>query len=271
MRTPSPPPSSSSRSLDRRSGTPDRRPALFLLSALVVLLTSSASATSWDVNPIRLTLTSKSESGALTFFNRAREPVVIQATVKRWTQEGGHDVYTPVDDLIVSPPIFEIGAGGSQVVRVGVRGATDISGDEHAYRIFFREVPPEDETTGVRLALQVAVPIFVSEHGRLGYGLAWSLWRDENNALMLACENVGEIHAQLAQLVVSDRELDRTLAVTERAAYVLPGQRAVWTLAEADPPIDIESTSIVRLRGESDRGPLDIELDVGRPGPIVRP
>src|SRR3546814_9833017 len=58
-----------------------------------------------------------------------------------WSQSGGKDVFAAVDDILATPPIFTIPAGGSQVIRVGSRRAPDPQ-HERAYRLFLREVPP---------------------------------------------------------------------------------------------------------------------------------
>src|SRR4051812_46070459 len=108
----------------------------FLLGAVGV-----ANAGSFAVNPVRATLSAKQTVSSLVVRNSGSESTVIQLEVVNWAQEDGKDVYTPTKELLATPPIFTVPPGGSQVVRVGLRRATD-SQRELAYRLFLQEVPP---------------------------------------------------------------------------------------------------------------------------------
>ncbi len=50
------------------------------------------------------------------------------------------DVQVVSSDLLATPPIFTLQPGGSQIVRVGLRGARNVPG-EVTYRLSLREVP----------------------------------------------------------------------------------------------------------------------------------
>ncbi len=62
----------------------------------------------------------------------------FQTQTLAWSQADGTDVYTESDELIVVPPIAEIGAGASQIFRVTTRGAP--AAQERAYRLIFEDV-----------------------------------------------------------------------------------------------------------------------------------
>ena len=108
---------------------------VFLAGATVV------NATDLGVSPVRVTLSDKQKMGTLTVRNNGAEPVPMQLEVLNWSQEEGNDVFTPTRELIVNPPIFTIPAGGSQLIRVGLRRAPDAQ-RELTYRIFLQELPP---------------------------------------------------------------------------------------------------------------------------------
>ena len=90
---------------------------------------------------MRVTLSDKQKIGTITVRNDGTEPVPMQLEVLNWSQEEANDVFTPTRELIVNPPIFTIPAGGSQLIRVGLRGTPDAQ-RELTYRIFIQELPP---------------------------------------------------------------------------------------------------------------------------------
>mgnify|MGYP000329849137 CR=1 FL=1 len=108
---------------------------VFLVGATVV------NAAAIGVSPVRVTLSDKQKMGTLTVRNNGAEPVSMQLEVLNWSQEEGNGVFTPTRELIVNPPIFTIPAGGSQLIRVGLRRAPDAQ-RELTYRIFLQELPP---------------------------------------------------------------------------------------------------------------------------------
>ncbi|MDA8656068.1 fimbria/pilus periplasmic chaperone [Luminiphilus sp.] len=79
--------------------------------------------------------------GALTVRNDGTEPASLQMEMLNWSQAQGQDVLTPTRELLANPPIFTVPAGGSQLVRVGLRRAPD-GQRELTYRIVLQELPP---------------------------------------------------------------------------------------------------------------------------------
>lgn len=82
--------------------------------ALAFLLagTGAACAGSFQVNPVRATLTASLPVGSLTVRNTGSEPAVVQLEVVSWSQQAGNDVYTPTKEILATPPIFTVPAGG---------------------------------------------------------------------------------------------------------------------------------------------------------------
>src|SRR4051812_25084224 len=101
---------------------------------------TAVSAGSFAVNPVRATLSAKQPVGSLVVQNQGSEPTVIQLETGRWAQQDGKDVYVPTKEILAPPPIFTVPAGGSQIVRVGMRRAAE-PGRELTYRLFLQEVP----------------------------------------------------------------------------------------------------------------------------------
>ena len=74
-----------------------------------------------------------------------------------WSQVEGKDVYTATREVLANPPIFTVPAGGSQLVRIGLRRAPNTQ-RELTYRIFMQELPPplDNEFTGTRMLMRIS-------------------------------------------------------------------------------------------------------------------
>jgi fimbrial chaperone protein len=152
-----------------------------------------------------------------------------------WSQAEGKDVLTPSEDLVVSPPIFKVAAGASQIVRVGVVRRND--GDrELTYRVFLQEVPepPAPGTQGVSVALRLGLPVFVMPRASTAPQLAWRAVRDAGG-VRVTVTNSGNAHAQLIECRVV-RENGTVVAEQPLAAYVLPGSTRSWVVKTGSVP-----------------------------------
>ena len=75
---------------------------------------SAASASSFQVNPVRAALSPVQPVVALTVRNIGTEPAVMQLEVMNWSQQEGQDVYAATKDILSTPPIFTVPGGGSK-------------------------------------------------------------------------------------------------------------------------------------------------------------
>src|SRR3954469_12713448 len=96
----------------------------FALAVLTLLAFGIAAppllASSFQVDPVNITLASGRQTASLTLRNTDSAPVSVRVLAFRWTQDNGADVYTPSKDVIVSPPIFTVAAGSTQLIRLGL-------------------------------------------------------------------------------------------------------------------------------------------------------
>jgi len=89
---------------------------------LLMLLTAAvAKAGSFSVSPVRASLSAQERVVALRVSNSGTEPSSIQAELMAWRQQGGEEIHEPSRDVLVTPPIFTVPAGDTQVIRVGLR------------------------------------------------------------------------------------------------------------------------------------------------------
>jgi fimbrial chaperone protein len=233
------------------------------MRTLFVLLTAAAlaapaSASTFNISPIRAELAAGHRTEALTITNAEDNPVVVQIRMVRWSQKNGAEELEDTRELLATPPVLQIPANSQQIIRVALRRDPDPA-QELTYRVIFEEVPqaaPKD-FTGLRVALRLSIPIFVAPaHGKANADLAWGSRWLANGQLELAATNNGSGHLQITDFeALFPGSLMPLRGVASK--YVLPGSRISWTLT---PPADAKRQGAIPIRGHSDQG--DFSADV---------
>jgi fimbrial chaperone protein len=230
--------------------------------ALLCILSGALQAGSFEVNPIRVDLSSAARSAALTVKNTGAEPVVIQASVQAWSQQDGKDVLVPTSEVLVSPPIATIAPNAEQVIRVGLRRAPD-GQRELSYRMFLQEVPPPPKPgfQGLQVALRVGLPVFVQPRdGPAKAALVWDAQLRADNRLSLKLQNNGTGHIQISDVEMYMPNEKEPVASHSSLAYVLPGQSREWDLQLRHS--SVKNTDRLRLKVSTDSGSIDTEIDL---------
>lgn len=209
------------------------------------------------VSPIRTTLSASQQVVALTVRNDGAEPTVVQVDVMSWAQREGSDVYAPTREIIATPPIFTLAPGASQIVRVGLRRAPD-GARELTYRLFLEEVPPppKPDFKGLRVALRMAVPVFVVPANAPAPRLQWRAASAGPGALNVALRNEGNAHVQVTDLRLESPP-GQALARQQAPAYVLPGQSREWRFKGT-----AATGAALRLLARTDGGDVQADLRV---------
>jgi fimbrial chaperone protein len=224
--------------------------------AFLIGATATASAGSFSVNPVRATLSAKQPVGSLVVHNNGAEATVVQLEVVSWSQQDGKDVYTSTKEILATPPIFTVQAGGSQVVRVGMRRPADLQ-RELTYRLFLQEVPPaKSDVQGLRVVLRMGIPVFIIPAAAAAPLLRWQASRTPEGALKVNLTNNGNAHIQVAKskLMLSSGQ---PLATQEVAAYVLSGQSRDWLYKVS--PLPAHGAAL-RVAAQTDAGDVQAEL-----------
>ena len=227
------------------------------------LATAEAPAGSFQVNPIRVDMTKGATTAAITVRNDGEEPIVVQSSVVKWTQDNGQEVYAPTTEALVTPPIMTVPPGGEQIVRVGLRRRPDPQ-RELAYRLYLQEVPPPPKPgfTGLQVALRVGLPVFVAPGAPGIRRLEWSAQIGQDGVIRLAAQNTGNAHVQVTDFELGLPGAGEPIAHESTLAYVLAGQRRQWTLPA--PPDRVKSVSEFRLKAYTDAGEIDTAVKVER-------
>jgi fimbrial chaperone protein len=208
---------------------------LFLSGFLVIAFPPQGYAGSFGVDPVRLTFPPGARSTSLSLQNHADEPVLVQSEVMAWAQQEGRDVLTPSRDLVVSPPLFKVAPGATQIVRVGLL-RPPAADREVTYRLFLLEVPPPPRAgeMGVVTRLRLGLPVFVLPPRPAAPILKWRARNAPNGDIELSLGNEGNAHVQAIdfKLYLPDGTL---IAEESRAAYVLPAQARSWQMKPKQP------------------------------------
>ena len=228
---------------------------------LFVMGSSVANAASFGVSPVRVTLSESQQMGALTVRNDGTEPVSMQLEVLNWSQEAGKDVLTPSRELLANPPIFTVPAGGSQLVRVGLRRAPDAQ-RELTYRVILQELPPPPNPNfmGTRMLMRISLPVFVLPEVDAKPVLLWQAARTTQGALKISLTNNGNAHIQILNFKLSLPGSAQPWVTKQSSEYVLPGQSRDWNLrANAEYPAPLPGVTL-QLFAQTDAGDIEAEV-----------
>ena len=194
-------------------------------------------ASTFQVNPVKVTLSADKPVAALTVRNIGADPTVIQLQVVAWSQVDGHDKYAPAPNILATPPIFTLPASGSQVIRVGFRQRPDAKG-EQAYRLLLREIPPplQPGFKGLRVRLQISLPVFILPVAPVAPDLHWQAVLAGNGQLEIHASNAGLAHVKLSEFRLSENGASKPLPMSEKPVYILPGGSHDWLI---DAPVSM--------------------------------
>jgi fimbrial chaperone protein len=242
-------------------------PAIAGLAALCALSVPAVAGTS-SISPLRVDFTETSGTAALTVRNEDATPVVVQTQGLAWSQEGGQDALNPSRDLLISPAVFTLQPGGSQLIRVALRRSVDPA-RELSYRLMVEEVPQaaKADFTGLRVTLKLSVPVFVAPAAPAEPQVVWNAIRAADGRFAVTARNDGAAHARIQRFAI--RTADGTATVLEQPemAYVLPGAVRQWSFDDKNNTRPNATSTTVpgkagpyRLEGTTDRGSFETEL-----------
>ena len=227
-----------------------------MLIARLLCAALPASAGSFSIDPVRITLSEARPSAVMRVENRGDASITVQLQAMNWSQVDGHDKLSPSRELLATPQVFRLRPGQVQVVRVALLRPVDEQ-RELAYRLLLDEVPPPPaaDFRGLQMALRVSMPVFVQARQAGTAELAASVnERDGRRQLQLV--NHGQAHLQMTDLRLESPVQSvgatgeptpgpsaaaiRTLYAHDKTLYLLPGQQRVVTLpADASVPAGV--------------------------------
>ena len=206
--------------------------AVFSASAMLGLWSDVAQALT--ISPVSVEISPNRRITSITISNSADHPVSFQTLTLAWSQPDGADVYTDSDELIVVPPIAEIGAGASQIFRVTPRAAS--AAQERAYRLIFEDITDvvttahsADEVT-IDIRVNHSLPVFIDGPGKTRaqprLGSCANLGPAPPAGRCVRLDNDGNHYLQIKSLTVAGTDWRKDL---NSGARVLAGAWRQWT------------------------------------------
>jgi fimbrial chaperone protein len=223
-----------------------------IVAFVIMCLAAASVAGSFGVSPVRVDLSAKKPNGSVQITNTGDSPVTVQVQAAQWAMRGSENEYGETNDFIVNPPVFSLEPGGTQRIRIGLRGVNPAA-VERSYRLILEEVPKAAESGTVAMILKLSLPIFIQPGTPVAPVLVWGAQRDDDGSLRLAVSNNGDAHDRISSV---ELETDFGKLEVPMSGYVLPGN-------SRDAVIRDERVSAARrfsLTAVSDAGKTQIEL-----------
>jgi len=221
---------------------------LSLLLILFTFVSNNILASSLSINPVLLTLTNEEPVSTMTLTNLSDNTVTVQADVVSWLQNMGMDINRHTSDMLISPPLFEIQAHQSQLLRVAWLNKHALN-EQLTYRVILREIVthkiiPQGKEGDLQIALVFSIPLFVQPPVQ-NVLYQWEAKWHGKNKLKLNLNNPGNMTVFVNQIQL--RNTDNILLDRKMFAYILPKKNHVFEL-------NIKKTSALnisaRINGE---------------------
>jgi fimbrial chaperone protein len=232
--------------------------ALCGLATAALLASGRAEAASLDFTPMRVEI-GPGQTAATIELHNLGAVMAVQVRPYAWTQRDDTDILTPTAEIVVSPPIFTIPEGDTQVVRLLVRAASGKS--ELAYRLIFDELPHPGAGQQIVLALRASVPVFAVPSGATPEHLQWTAERGTGGPV-LTVQNIGGRSVRVGA-VSADLPGDKKSTATSigKDPNVLPGAIRHWLPRNW---VGLAPGSVLILHVETTDGPREETVTLPR-------
>lgn len=196
------------------------------------------------VSPTFASLAPEAPIANLTLMNDRDVPVTIQIDLVKWEQRAEKDIYTPTNDLVITPQIFVLPPRGSQLIRIGMEDPA-FGPNEKTYRIFAQEVlaKTKEKITGIQMAIRVSIPLVVRSQIPIQQQITWHA-NENAKKLTLVAYNKGNNMVFINQLQVFSSNHQPITKQSSTFAYILPGSKRTWSIdaVTSKKPTQIKTT-----------------------------
>jgi fimbrial chaperone protein len=221
-----------------------------------------ALASTFEVHPVRLSLSESSTSGLLTVRNVSLEPIRFQVSAHAWKQDrAGAVKLSPTQDIVFFPSMLIIKPGETRNIRVGTLHA--FGPKEQSYRIFVEELPPLAATisNGIRVLSRFGIPVFLQPTTALSPAPQIRGLVMNGRTLSFAIENTGNAHflTQSVRIQAKNQSGGVLLDHELPAWYILAGGGRDY---EFDLPIPLCGASRLVVMMEAEKHPFRSEITV---------
>ncbi|MFJ3054703.1 molecular chaperone [Herbaspirillum sp. NPDC087042] len=215
----------------------------------------AALASNFEIAPVVLELSSSRTAGVVKIVNNDNHVVSLQIRAFDWNQVDSKDDLQPTQNLIISPPVFSLAPGASQVIRVVSKQAAGNS--EIAFRLLIDEIPSAAEGATINFKFRISMPVFIAANGQAKTQLDYQLRAGKPARLQVL--NTGNRRSRLLDLMLTLPNGKTIKAPAGSNPYTLAGVTRQYVIDTETP---LATGSKVKLSANSDTGPIDAELTV---------
>ena len=132
------------------------------LSLMILCILPTIAYASFTITPVKIKITKDEKITSLTLKNNSELLKHFQLLIFRVENENGKEVLKETKDLTVTPAMFKVKPGGSQMVRVAIKNKM-YSVKEDGYRLSVKELPHKINPEGahVQLVTEFKVPVSI--------------------------------------------------------------------------------------------------------------
>lgn len=190
------------------------------------------------ISPVQLYITGeRGQSSTTAVINSMGETSerTYEIEVLKWEQDqNGEDVLTPDHTLIVNPENFVLKPDASRTVRFGFKQNIESMQlkKQESWRVRFVEIPSVLNQTGVNIALNFSLPVFVGNGFKPD--MVFNLTKNNKNESILVARNNGTAHFQLTNFSIQDKS-KKVVKDVNVLKYILPQRETKINLGKFNP------------------------------------
>lgn len=232
---------------------------LAYLSIAAALVCGPEAIHAQTISPIIVELSPARKVVSITVTNSSEAAVNYQTETLSWSQPDGHDRYEETNDLMVVPPIAEIGPGASQIFRVAMR--VPPGPREQAYRLILEDITadtaPAADSATVNFRVRHSLPVFIAASGTPRMEARVGPCAAAAGAGCARLDNIGARYLTVKSLTIEAGAWKKELRIGTR---VLAGAWREWGF---DLPTSVAGPLQIRI--ETLAGPFAGEIPASRP------
>lgn len=184
-----------------------------------------------SVTPIMVKLSKEKPIATLKFRNSSAQSALVEVTAFEWTQSLRSVDLTVSDMLLVSKPVFKLGANETTVIRLAILGeVSELAGHETAFRIFVDQTALDerrDTRGGVDFKIRHSIPVFVGAAPKNKLQAPNAKIRlGGNDKLDLEVNNPNWGHIKIRKVSLFSQE-GKLLTSEDAVRYVLGGAQVI--------------------------------------------
>ena len=188
---------------------------------------TTAGHASINISPLRVDLSDDHDKDVIRITNQGDSAKSYEVEMVAWSQtDERREVYAPTEDILAVPPLFTIGPGEQQIIRVGKLTTAD-SNIERSYRMFITELAPAEEgeigSASISMRLQIGVPVFIAPNALPFADLKYVESQKVGEQLFVKFRNSGNTHVKVTEVHYNAPGSDAPV-VKATVAYFLAGK-----------------------------------------------